>query len=150
MISTTPAAPSARRTSTRFLILSDTHTQNPHPSTYVAYAYREPLPHANVLLHAGDLTRKGGLDEYRSMIEVIKRHPAELKLVIAGNHDITLDKEYYRSYCRYRKQQWEDQEDLDVIRELWCGEDARKNGLVYLEEGTRTFELKNGARFTVR
>ncbi len=40
-------------------------------------------------------------------------------------------------------------EDGKRIRELWMGDEARRAGIVYLEEGVRTFELGSGARFTV-
>lgn len=40
-------------------------------------------------------------------------------------------------------------EDVEEIRELWTGQEAREAGIVYLEEGVRTFELGSGARFTV-
>lgn len=40
-------------------------------------------------------------------------------------------------------------EDVEEIRELWTGQEARDAGIVYLEEGVRTFELGNGARLTV-
>lgn len=39
--------------------------------------------------------------------------------------------------------------DVDAVRELWTGDEARANGIVYLEEGVRTFNLSSGARFTV-
>ena len=132
---------------TRILVLSDTHTQTPKPPDDPYHAYREPLPSADLLLHAGDITKVGRMTEYRTMVEMIKRHPAELKLVIAGNHDITLDPQYYDSQHGRSKHEGE---DIEAVRDLWTGEDAKKHGLVYLEEGTAKFELKNGAKFTVR
>ena len=39
--------------------------------------------------------------------------------------------------------------DYDDAVEMWTGKDAKMAGIVYLEEGVRTFELKNGAIFTV-
>ena len=36
-----------------------------------------------------------------------------------------------------------------MIRFMWTGEEAREAGIVYLEEGIRTFELRSGVRFTV-
>lgn len=81
------------------------------------------------------------------MVAMLKAHPAELKLVIAGNHDITLDEEYYRreGHEMHRLKA----ENVEEVREMWSGEETRKAGIVYLEEGVRTFELRNGARFTV-
>ncbi len=76
---------------TRLLILSDTHTTAPLPPSSREYAYRHPLPDADVVLHAGDLTERGYKDEYTDTINFLASHPAELKPVIAGNHDLTLD-----------------------------------------------------------
>lgn len=90
----------------------------------------------------------GRLAEYKTMIEALAAADAELKIVIAGNHDITLHEEYYN---RDGKDMFHRgiSEDLERVRELWMGEAAKKAGIVYLEEGTRTFGLSNGARFTV-
>ncbi len=90
----------------------------------------------------------GRLVEYRSMFEALRNADAELKIVIAGNHDITLDEKYYNDgYGRFRHAGR--REDPTAVREFWCGEGARKAGIVYLDEGVRTFDLKSGARFTV-
>ena len=40
-------------------------------------------------------------------------------------------------------------EDVGRCGEVWCGEEARERGVVYLEEGVRGFGLGNGARFVV-
>ena len=133
---------------TRFCIISDTHSQLPLPSTSSDYAYRQPLPSADVLLHAGDITTFGYLAEYEQMMKALVAADAELKIVIAGNHDITLHDRYYRRDGHYMFHRGK-LEDLGAIRELWLGEAVRKAGIVYLEEGTRTFELSNGAKFTV-
>jgi 3',5'-cyclic AMP phosphodiesterase CpdA len=131
---------------TRLLILSDTHTAPPFPSTDTSHAYRQPLPRADILLHAGDLTMGGQLSEYARMISFLAAAPAELKLVIAGNHDITLDAEYYeKGWQRGRG----GKEDVAEAKKMWTGEAAKAAGIVYLEEGTRTFRLRNGANFTV-
>lgn len=89
----------------------------------------------------------GRLAEYKEMMEALVAADAELKIIIAGNHDITLHEEYY---IRDGKDMFHRgiSEDLEQIRELWTGEAAKKAGIVYLEEGTRTFDLSNGARFT--
>ncbi|KAI9775825.1 MAG: hypothetical protein M1839_000876 [Geoglossum umbratile] len=131
---------------TRLLILSDTHTIPPFASTDTSHAYRQPLPRADILLHAGDLTMSGYLSEYARMISFLAAAPAELKLVIAGNHDVTLDAEYYQKGWRHRRG---GEEDVADAKKMWTGEAARAAGIVYLEEGIRTFRLRNGARFTI-
>ncbi|KAL8644575.1 MAG: hypothetical protein Q9210_007183, partial [Variospora velana] len=81
---------------TRFTLISDTHTAELFPSTDTQHAYRDPLPAADVLLHAGDLTNLGYISEHETAFKTVSRASAELKIVIAGNHDITLDEAYYR------------------------------------------------------
>ncbi|KAG8953355.1 hypothetical protein FRC00_006382 [Tulasnella sp. 408] len=61
---------------TRFVCISDSHGQ------------RFRVPQGDVLLHAGDLTRRGKISEIRSTVASL-RHP--YKIVIAGNHDRALD-----------------------------------------------------------
>lgn len=143
---------SAKSVRTRLLIISDTHTASPLPSTDPTHAYRLPLPEVDILLHAGDITKVGYLIEYQAMFDMLKAAPAELKLVIPGNHDITLHEEFYVSGTgrdkHVRGKRW-GMEDVKEIRKLWTGDEARKAGIVYMEEGIRTFELRSGASFTV-
>ena len=40
-------------------------------------------------------------------------------------------------------------ENVQKIREMWTGDEALDAGIVYLEEGTRSFQLSNGAKFTI-
>ncbi|CRG90303.1 hypothetical protein PISL3812_07346 [Talaromyces islandicus] len=133
---------------TRICMISDTHTHTPHPAPFTTKPYRHPLPSADVLLHAGDLTGIGRLAEHEIMVSMLKQASTELKLVIAGNHDITLDKEYYalRGVARHGSARVE---DVDEIRRLYTNEEARQAGIVYMEEEVRTFSLQNGAQFTV-
>lgn len=131
---------------TRFCIISDTHTTVPFSPENKNYAFRSPLAKADVLLHAGDLTGTGHVWEMQKTVSMLKQVDAELKIVIAGNHDITLDREFY-------EEQWEEfhdePESVDMMNDIWTGEKARQAGIVYLEEGVRIFELSNGAKFTV-
>ncbi|KAL8921892.1 MAG: hypothetical protein Q9208_005496 [Pyrenodesmia sp. 3 TL-2023] len=141
-------APSPKTIKTRFTIISDTHTTSPFPPTDTAHAYRSPLPPADVLLHAGDLTNIGYIHEHESAFNTISSASAELKIVIAGNHDITLDEKYYRSTgARFLHRNIP--EDTAAVREIWTGEKAKEKGVVYLEEGVRRFTLRNGATFTI-
>ncbi|KAH0544797.1 hypothetical protein FGG08_001026 [Glutinoglossum americanum] len=144
---TTSAIATSSTVTTRFLILSDTHTATPAPHTFTSLAFRLPLPRVDVLLHAGDLTMSGRLAEYSSVISFLASTPAELKLVIAGNHDMTLDAEYYEK--NRERQRLGGEGDAAEAKKMWTGEAAQKAGIVYLEEGIRTFTLMNGARFTV-
>ncbi|PQE20460.1 hypothetical protein CJF30_00001781 [Rutstroemia sp. NJR-2017a BBW] len=50
------------------------------------------MPEIDVLIHTGDLTNFGELKSLEESVRMIGTISAELKLVIAGNHDIPLDK----------------------------------------------------------
>ena len=79
------------RITTRFLIISDTHSASPEQNIGKDdIAFRPPLPEADVLLHCGDLTMLGHLHEYEKTLNMLENIDADLKLVIAGNHDISL------------------------------------------------------------
>jgi len=132
---------------TRLCIISDTHGVVPKPSKASKYAYREPFPPSEVLLHCGDLTKVGYQTEYEGILDFLKSAPAELKLVIAGNHDITLHEEFYEKSGKTKH--GNTAENLQRIREMWTGSEAKKHNIIYLEEGTRSFILKTGATFTV-
>ena len=73
---------------TTFCLVSDTHDRDPMPADAEQHAFREPVPAANVLLHAGDLTMEGGLENHKRVLQSIMAAEAELKIVIAGNHDV--------------------------------------------------------------
>jgi Icc-related predicted phosphoesterase len=164
---------------TRICMISDTHTTSPYSSSRKDHAYRSPLPEADILLHSGDLTKVGYRTEHEETIAMFKAAPAELKLVIAGNHDITLDEEYFlrTGYRKHRRTEYfgtkdiplhkDEQDRLEAIREgtipppaklqayirdikdLYTNESARAAGIRYLDEGIHTFTLRSGATFTV-
>lgn len=64
----------------RVVCISDTH--NTQPS----------LPDGDVLLHAGDLTQSGSIEELNAQIEWLDAQPHRYKVVIAGNHELCLDR----------------------------------------------------------
>lgn len=79
---------------------------------------------------------------------------AELKLVIAGNHDITLDGPYWRKSCAnvrsiLRTNEHDNEHDHNRAVEIMTGQTARDAGVTYLEEGLHTFTLSSGATFTI-
>jgi hypothetical protein len=93
----------------------------------------------------------GTLLEYEKTLDLLGSIDADLKLVIAGNHDISLDEVYYRRKGQSMQRHTGGySEDLPAkARELWLGERAKSAGVTYLEEGTHSFTLKNGARLRV-
>ncbi|KAJ5746132.1 hypothetical protein N7520_011314 [Penicillium odoratum] len=68
---------------TRFLVFSDTHGLDSLPFSLSQYA--------DVAIHCGDLTTESKIDEYLASIRLLQAVNAPLKLVIAGNHDFTMD-----------------------------------------------------------
>jgi len=51
----------------------------------------EPLPKGDVLVHCGDFTKTGFLHEIEHFNTFLKQQDYKHKIVIAGNHDISLD-----------------------------------------------------------
>lgn len=67
----------------RVVCISDTHGATP------------PVPMGDVLIHAGDFTRTGRLEEVMDFVSWLNLLPHEHKVVVAGNHETTLDETYY-------------------------------------------------------
>jgi len=110
----------------------------------VPSVHASSYPTCDVLLHCGDLTNTGTLDEYQHALSMLNSIEAELKLVIAGNHDLTLDESYYRS----PNKRGITSEDHEKAKAFWLGH-AKSCGVTYLEEGMHTFTLRSGSTFTV-
>ena len=145
MASKATTAPRRQTVKTRFIILSDTHTRIPFNADDATHAYRSPLPDADVLLHAGDLTMCGNYDEHQKTFSMLADHPAPLKIVVPGNHDITLDEPYYTTHG-WRHSKSESPAD---VHEIYMGSAAKKAGVVLMKEGAQSFQLENGAQCTV-
>jgi len=112
---------------TRFLIISDTHSK--------------PLqshPECDVVLHCGDLTEDGTPESISSAIKDLQAINAELKLAIAGNHEISLDKQYWLS------EGGELSEHLKAVATV-----EKVSSVTFLKEGTHRFTLKSGASFSI-
>ncbi|KAF8833592.1 Metallo-dependent phosphatase [Paxillus ammoniavirescens] len=70
---------------TRFICISDTHSRT----------YR--VPSGDVLLHAGDLSSWGTLPQLTTTVEWLKTLDHPIKFLVAGNHDLCLDKKWGES-----------------------------------------------------
>ncbi|KAK0735425.1 Metallo-dependent phosphatase-like protein [Apiosordaria backusii] len=84
MVSSSWSSSQTRRT--RIVCISDTHNST------------VKLPKGDVLIHAGDLTNQGSYSELSKAIQWLEKADFEVKIVIAGNHDITLDSDFYQQY----------------------------------------------------
>ncbi|CAI7573494.1 unnamed protein product [Penicillium glandicola] len=76
------------RQKTRFVCVSDTHGYTPSEAGF-------KLPAGDVLIHAGDLTNNGSLKELRRTMDWICKADFEIKIIVGGNHDVTLDPAFY-------------------------------------------------------
>lgn len=131
---------------TRLLILSDTHGMEFGPN-------ERPCQQADVAVHCGDLTEESKLEEFRASIRLLKEINAPLKLVIAGNHDFTMDTPAFRKKVAEARPVL----DPSLVREVYGDygearqifEDAKTAGIVFLDEGYHQFVLENGAKLTV-
>ncbi|KAJ5959808.1 uncharacterized protein N7479_006958 [Penicillium vulpinum] len=81
------------RRKTRFVCVSDTHGYTPSEAGF-------KLPAGDVLIHAGDLTNNGSLKELRKTMNWICKADFEIKIIVGGNHDITLDPKFYKEHGR--------------------------------------------------
>lgn len=108
---------------TRFVCISDTHNSLPK------------LPAGDVLIHAGDLTNQGTFSELQKTVAWLEKAPFECKLVVAGNHDITLDPLFYEKYgSRFHNQ---NAQNADECIRLLKG----SSSLTYLKHEAKAIRL---------
>jgi len=67
----------------RLVCVSDTH----------AYHDAIHIPDGDVLVHAGDLTKRGTVEEVRAAANWLAKLPHKRKLVVAGNHDFLFERD---------------------------------------------------------
>ncbi|KAK9445122.1 Ser/Thr protein phosphatase family protein [Metarhizium brunneum] len=116
----------------RFLVLSDTHDH--------AFPVPASLPAVDVVIHCGDLTMIGGLSNYRRALDSLAACPAEIKLVIPGNHDVSLDAKWWDE-----NMDSDDDEDEPVrARALFTLDEYTRCGVRFLDEGTHEIALHDG------
>lgn len=134
---------------TRVLIISDTHCASLSGDGHdAASPFTSPLPDCDLLIHCGDLTHQGTMEQYHQTLDMLKEISAPVKLVIAGNHDLSLDKDYVLGHmAKNRQTQAEADRLVKQARDLWTSPDGRAKfeGITFLDEGTHQINLKNGA-----
>ncbi|KAK8137619.1 hypothetical protein PG984_003112 [Apiospora sp. TS-2023a] len=134
---------------TRFLIMSDTHSK--------VFEVKDGHK-ADVVIHCGDLSQYSHIDHYPKTIDMLRRLDAPLKLVIAGNHDQALQEDRYDEHLRTKLDWYKNMPREEVVRNfgprgeprrLLTSPEAKASGIVFLDEGNHSFDLRNGATMRV-
>ncbi|KAH7082070.1 Metallo-dependent phosphatase-like protein [Paraphoma chrysanthemicola] len=112
-----------QRRKTRIVCISDTHNQTPK------------LPKGDILIHAGDLTNQGSYSELKKTVAWLERQDFEAVIVVAGNHDTTLDAPFF--YSSENKWKWPSLQDPVACRKLL----TESKHITYLENETATIYL---------
>lgn len=66
----------------RIVAMADTHLQHD----------RLVVPDGDILVHAGDMLQHGGLDELARAIDFLRALPHRIKILVAGNHEVCLER----------------------------------------------------------
>ncbi|KAJ3593770.1 hypothetical protein NHX12_006104, partial [Muraenolepis orangiensis] len=111
---------------TRFVCVSDTHSRTDGIQ----------MPYGDVLLHTGDFTELGLPSEVKKFNDWLGGLPYDFKVVIAGNHELTFDKDFMaelvkQDYYRFPSVSKLKPEDFDDVQALLT------NG-VYLQDSDVT------------
>ncbi|KAK0671902.1 Metallo-dependent phosphatase-like protein [Cercophora samala] len=133
---------------TKFLVLSDTHCIGNEK-------FNVPDVPVDVAIHCGDLTEGSRLLEFRTALDIMRQVNAPLKLIIAGNHDFTLDPP---TFLRKKASGQGIFKGSPIVIDKHYGtheaatsllHSASSENIIFLDEGTHTFALSNGALLTV-
>ncbi|KAF5020226.1 hypothetical protein F66182_7743 [Fusarium sp. NRRL 66182] len=134
---------------TKLVVISDTHGLQ-------FEAGSKPLPSVDVAIHCGDLTADSKLFEFQEAIKLLKEIDAPLKIVIAGNHDFSLDHVAFEEKIDEANRLAQEDLGQSIKKEYGdCGEarqllqDAKHEGILFLEEGSHELPLHNGAMLRV-
>jgi len=98
------------------------------------------------------MTMRGGMNEYHKTLDMLAKIDAPVKIVIAGNHDRTLDKVWLKENPHSLDLSLEERKALwSEATAFWFDKDgrAKKEGVTMLEEGIHTINLQNGASLKV-
>lgn len=78
----------------KIVCISDTHSRE---RQMTATGLPVTVPPGDILVHAGDFSNVGLERDITSFVSFLKEQPHAVKIVIAGNHDITMQPDYYVS-----------------------------------------------------
>ncbi|KAF5696181.1 metallophosphoesterase domain-containing protein [Fusarium mundagurra] len=133
---------------TRILILSDTHGLRFEED-------KKPLLPVDLVVHCGDLTEDSKLKSFRETIQLLKEIDAPTKIVIAGNHDFSLDDGVFKDKIAEASRVVQEDLTQSIKNEYGDYGEAKKlfaeadHGTIFLNEGTHEIHLQNGALIKV-
>lgn len=105
----------------RIVCISDTHNACPGEGY--------TLPRGDILIHAGDLTNNGQPPEIHKALAWLREADYEHKIVIAGNHDLSLDEHFPNSIVF---------DEAALLRQTFREDD----NIIYLEHESRVINIK--------
>jgi predicted phosphodiesterase len=96
--------------SVRIVALADTHSRH----------HKLKVPEGDVLIHAGDLTQRGTLEQLEAVARWLRGLPHAEKIVVAGNHDFALQRDPERARALFDGLTYlEDEERVVAGLRLW-------------------------------
>lgn len=131
---------------TRILVISDTHGDD---------LIHKPSGTFDVAIHCGDLTEDSKLDEFKAGLDTMLAMQAPLKLIIAGNHDFSMDTPVFKNKLTDNAMAQDASlvkriyGDFGEARAMFETEATKAAGVVFLDEGNHTLQLANGASLSV-
>jgi hypothetical protein len=114
-----PFRPPPNKARIRIVTLSDTHDKT------------VSIPPGDLLVHAGDLTNDGTVDDIQKQLDWLSSQPHEHKVLVCGNHDSWFDPRARR--------------EVDVK----SGRKLDFHGIQWLQNSSTELEFRNGRRLNV-
>jgi len=104
----------------RVVCISDTHGKHRKMTS--------TIPKGDILIHAGDFTNVGHTSQVQDVCDWLANMSHPHKILISGNHDVTLDEDYYtKSWKRWHhKGKNNDVQAREIVR--------KTQGITYLED----------------
>ena len=113
----------------RIVCISDTHSLH--------YKMTEPLPKGDVLIHAGDISNRGGERDVTEFIHWFQNIEGfDTKIFISGNHD----------FCFEQINEPHHKGDFDWLNNLMNTENLSQSDVTYLEDNFITIESPEFSR----
>ncbi|KAF4502108.1 Metallophosphoesterase domain containing protein 1 [Fusarium agapanthi] len=133
---------------TRILILSDTHGLRFEED-------KKPLAPVDLVIHCGDLTEGSKLEGFRETNQLLKEIDAPTKIVIAENHDFSLDDGVFKDKIAEANRVAREDLSQSIKDEYGDYGEAKRllieadHGIIFLDDGAHEIRLQNGALLKV-